>query len=311
MQVFAADTPLPDDARGGVLAIGKFDGVHRGHQNVIAAARAAATARALPLAAATFDPHPRTLFNPDAASFHLQSPAQMQRALAALGAARLFALRFDAALMAMSDRDFAARILVERFGVAHVVVGQNFRFGHERCGSVDSLAALGQSLGFSVEAAPPALIAPGGGWISSTAIRAALAEGDIISATSMLGRPWTIDGVVQEGFRRGRTIGFPTLNVPLGAYQRPRLGVYAVRVDIGDGLWRDGVANIGVNPTTGELPAPLLETHLFHFDEELYGRRIETQLIAFLRPEAKFASLEAMQIQIQQDAQTARALLST
>ena len=309
MLVHAASAELPPSAKGAAIALGNFDGVHSGHQAVIAAARLAAQARGAPLAAAVFTPHPRRFFQADAPAFAVQSPSQRASALAALGVMHLFEIGFDAAMAQMSDADFAAQILAARLGAAHVSVGADFRFGRGRGGDAASLARLGAAAGFSVDAAAPVI--ERGEKISSSAIRAAISEGDMPAAARMLTRPWGIEGEVVRGFARGRGIGAPTANVRLGDYVRPRLGIYAVRVDIGDGAPRPGVASVGVNPTVGALPEPLLEAHLFDFDADLYGRVIEVRLIAFLRPEEKFDSVEAMSRQIEQDCARARAVLAS
>ncbi|GAN00051.1 riboflavin kinase [alpha proteobacterium U9-1i] len=308
MRVHPASAQVPDDARGAALALGNFDGVHRGHQAVIASARAAADALNTPLGVAVFAPHPRRVFQPDAAPFRLQTNAQRARALAALGVDHLYEIAFTRETASLSDEAFAKAILSQRLGARHVSVGADFRFGRGRMGDADSLMRLGEHHGFSADAVAP--VSNGEEKFSSTAIRAAIAKGDMDAAARMLSRPWAIEGTVLRGFQRGRTIGVPTANVALGEYAHPRLGVYAVRVDVGDGALRAGVASVGVNPTVGALPAPLLEAHIFDFDGDLYGRTIETQLFAFLRPEATFASMDEMARQIESDATQARALLA-
>ncbi|MEJ0059950.1 MAG: bifunctional riboflavin kinase/FAD synthetase [Terricaulis sp.] len=310
MRRFLPDDEIPDDAKGAAIALGNFDGVHLGHQGVIAAARASANARGLKLlGAAAFEPHPRRLFQPDAPPFRLQSRDQRARALDALGLDLLFKIRFDRALSQMTDEDFARHVLHERLGAAHVSVGFDFRYGRGRMGDVERLRAQGAALGFTVDVVAPIEGGPPGEKISSTAVRAAIATGDMDGATRMLGRPWAIEGEVLRGFARGRALGIPTANVALGDYVRPRLGVYAVRADIGDGVSRPGVANIGITPTTGALQEPILEAHIFDFDADLYGRTIEVALIAFLREERKYGSVEEMMPQIEDDVRQARALL--
>lgn len=296
-------------ATGASAALGNMDGVHLGHQAVIADAARAAAALEAPLAAVVFDPHPRLFFQPDAAPFHLQTPGQRARALAALGVARVIELRFDADLASLTDFGFAAETLAQGLGLRHVSVGADFRFGRGRMGDAEALARHGRALGFSVGAVAP--VGDGfGAKISSTAIRTALAEGRPEDAGRWLGRPFAIQGAVLTGFQRGRTIGVPTANVELGAYQRPAFGVYAVRADLGDGIWRAGVANVGVKPTVSSELLPLVETHVFDFEGDLYGRTIEVGLLHFLRPERKFESFEALTRQIAEDAAQARRLLS-
>jgi riboflavin kinase/FMN adenylyltransferase len=310
MRRFSPDDAIPDDAKGAAIALGNFDGVHLGHQGVIASARAAASARALTqLGAAAFEPHPRRLFQPDAPPFRLQTRDQRARALDALGVDLLFKIRFDRALSQMSDEEFARHVLSERLGAAHVSVGFDFRYGRGRMGDVDSLRAQGAALGFSVGVVGAIEGGPPGEKISSTAVRAAIATGDMDGAARMLGRPWAIEGEVLRGFARGRALGIPTANIALGEYVRPHFGVYAVRVDVGDGAARPGVANIGITPTIGALSEPILEAHIFDFDADLYGRTIEVALIAFLREERKYASVEEMMPQVAEDIRQARALL--
>lgn len=307
MHVHPPTGALPADAKGAAIALGNFDGVHLGHQAVIATARDAAQAIGAPLGVALFKPHPRRFFQPDAPAFRLQSDAQRLRALAELGVAHVFEIAFDKALSETSDADFARNVLAGRIGARHVSVGEDFRFGHRRMGDAARLTELGAQLGFTVLP-----VAPVGedARISSTAIREALTRGDVRAAARLLGRPWAIEGEVQRGFARGRDFGFPTANVNLGDYLTPRLGIYAVRVDLGDGVLKPGVASVGINPTTGALPKPLLETHVFDFDADLYGRKIETSLIEFLRPEEKFENVEVMRRQMDRDAEAARALLA-
>lgn len=306
MRTIGADDPVPDDARGAAIALGNFDGVHRGHRAVIAAA----AGHGIPSAAAVFTPHPRRYFKPDAPPFRLQSDAQRARALAAEGVGTVHTLRFDAAMAARDDVSFVRDILIGRLGAAHVAVGVDFRFGHDRVGDVVRLQALGAQYGFTVEAVDAVDDARHAGKVSSSDIRAAVGSGDMADAAALLGRPWAIEGVVIDGFKRGRTIGFATANVGLGDYVRPKFGVYATRTDVGDGVWRAGVANVGVKPTVGGDHEPLLETHILDWTGDIYGRTVETQLLHFLRPEQKFESFDALKMQIAKDADQARALLA-
>lgn len=294
-------------ARGAAIAMGNFDGVHAGHKAVIASARRVALAQRLTLAALVFEPHPRRFLDPQAPPFLLQTSHQRERALAALAVSEVFEIGFDAKLAQLSDSEFAERILRDMLGVAHVSVGANFRFGKDRVGDASKLAALGVELGFSVDAV--AAVRSDGERVSSSAIRRAIAAGDVAGAAHLLGRPWAIEAVVQRGFARGRDFGFPTANLALGAYIRPKLGIYAVRVSV-DGETYPGVANIGVNPSVGALPAPLLEAHLFDFDADLYDKLIEVELIAYLRPEEKFDDLAALKQQMIADAQAAKIVLA-
>jgi riboflavin kinase/FMN adenylyltransferase len=307
MSSLGPTSTIPNDARGAAIALGNFDGVHVGHQAVIASAADAADDLGVALGVAVFEPHPRKFFKPDTAPFRLQSARQRARALADLGVEEVFEIGFDAALASSTDREFGERVLRDLLGVAHVSVGADFEFGKGRCGDVESLKRLGDELGFGVDA-----VAPVGGddKISSTGIREAIARGDMAAASEMLTRPWAIEGEVLRGFQRGRTLGFPTANVALGEYVRPRLGVYAVRVDLGDGVLLPGAASVGVNPTLdAPLPEPLLEAHLFDFSGDLYGKTIEVELVAFLRDEAKFESLGELKRQMTQDVIDARRAL--
>jgi riboflavin kinase/FMN adenylyltransferase len=297
---------IPNDARGAAIALGNFDGVHLGHQAVIASARAVAEARDVALGAAVFEPHPRRFFAPDAPPFRLQTNAQRARALAVCGVREVFEIGFDAAMAQSSDRIFAERVLAQTLGASHVSIGADFRFGKGRSGDAASLAAFGREFGFTVEAVAPV---GDGEKISSTSIRTAIAAGEMKSAASMLGRPWAIEGEVVRGFQRGADFGFPTANIALGDYVRPRLGIYAVRVDLGDGVLLPGAASVGVNPTVGALPEPVLEAHLFDFSGDLYGRTIEVELIDFLRAEAKFEDTAALKRQMTQDVIDARRAL--
>jgi len=308
MRVHAASTPVPDDARGAAIALGNFDGVHMGHQAVIASARAAAEALGAPVGVSVFEPHPRRVFQPDLPPFRLQTSAQRARALVALGIDHLYEIAFSAELAHLSDEEFAHDVLQRRLGARHVSVGADFRFGRARMGDAGALTRFGARMGFSTDAVAP--VSRGMEKLSSTAIRAAITDGDVGAAAMLLSRPWAIEGEVQRGFQRGRAIGVPTANLNLRDYVRPKLGIYAVRIDIGDSIWRPGVASVGVNPTVGALPAPILEAHIFDFDGDLYGRMIEVQMIAFQRAEAKFESMEAMARQIETDSAQARALLS-
>lgn len=294
---------IPVGARGAAIALGNFDGVHRGHQAVIASAQA----HSAHLGVALFCPHPRRFFQPDAPPFRLQSDAQRARALAALGVKDLFEIGFDAGLAKRSDEDFARELLRDRLGVSHVSVGADYRFGRGRMGDAARLRELGATYGFSVDAVDAVKV--DGERYSSTSARAAIAAGDMDKTTAILSRPWAVEGIVQRGFQRGRGFGFATANVPLGEYTRPRLGIYAVRVII-DGASLPGVASVGVNPTVGALPEPLLEAHVFDFDAELYGKTIEVEMIAFLRDEAHFADIEALKTQMADDAAKARAILA-
>lgn len=304
---------LGEALKGASVAVGAFDGVHRGHQAVIASAREAAKALGAPLGVVSFDPHPRRWFQPDAAPFRLMQPEQMAAALAPLGVERLYLLPFDGEMAAMSDREFAERVLGGGpdggLGVRHVSVGFDFTFGKGRTGSPEALRSYGETSGFTVSVTPRIDDADGLK-LSSSAVREALKAGDMARATAILGRPFAIRGEVIHGDKRGRTIGVPTANIDMGDYMRPAYGVYATRTRLVDGRVVDGVASLGVRPMFA-VETPLLEVWLFDFDGDLYGQTIETQLIAFLRGEERFDGLEALKAQIDADAAAARVILAS
>jgi len=308
IEVFRGWRDLPETARGAAVAVGAFDGVHRGHQAVIAAARQAADTIGSPLAVVSFDPHPRRWFQPDAAPFRLMSAGQMARALAPLGVDRLYLLPFDGEMAAMTDVEFARRVLADGLGIRHAAIGFDFTFGRGRSGSPEALRTYGETLGFTVSTTER-IDDPHGLKLSSSAVREALKAGDMARAAAILGRPFAIEGEVIHGDKRGRTIGVPTANVALGDYMRPAYGVYATRTRLPDGRVIDGVANLGVRPMF-EIETPLLEVWLFDFAEDLYGQTVETELVAFLRGELNFESLDALKVQIDADADAARAILA-
>ena len=292
--------------RGAAVALGNFDGVHLGHQAVIGQAAAAARELGCPLGVITFDPHPRRLFHPDEPSFRLMTLDQQARALQALGVERFYVLGFDFEMASFSDREFAQFVLHEGLGVRHVAVGFDISFGKGRTGSPALMKAYGEAFGFGVSVAEA--VGEGEGKFSSTGVREALRDGHPEAAAAILGRPFAIEGVVRRGQQLGRQLGFPTANVFMADYVTPRLGVYATCTRLPDGRLLPGVANIGNNPTTGEVETRL-EVWIFDFDEDLYGQVIETQLHAFLRPEEKFGSIELMVEQIHRDEAQARAIL--
>jgi riboflavin kinase / FMN adenylyltransferase len=308
MDIFRHYTGLPADARGGVVAIGNFDGIHLGHQFVIAEAGALARVANAPHAVLTFEPHPRSVFQPNAAPFRLTPFRVKAELLRGLGVGLLYNLHFDLEFAALSAEDFVRQVLVGGLGLREAVVGYDFVFGHRRQGNAALLTRMGEALGFGVTIVEP--VQQGSEIYSSTRIRALLVEGKPRAAAALLGRPWEIDGRVEQGDRRGRTIGFPTANIELADYLRPAAGVYAVRAAIGrDGAWRDGVANLGLRPTFGGSDLRL-EVHLFDFAGDLYGRHLRVALVDYIRPERKFAGLDALKAQIAADAMQARAMLA-
>jgi riboflavin kinase / FMN adenylyltransferase len=308
MQIVRDWRGLPDALKGAAVAVGAFDGVHRGHQAVIAGAKAATDRLGAPLGVVSFDPHPRRWFQPDAAPFGLMTADQMAEALAPLGVDILYLLPFDAEMAGMSDSGFAERVLAQGLGIRHAGVGFDFTFGKGRSGSPEALRTYGERLGFTVSVAER-LDDADGLKLSSSAVREALKAGDMARAAAILGRPFAIRGEVIHGDKRGRTIGVPTANIELNGYMRPAYGVYAVRTRLPDGRVIDGVASLGVRPMYA-LEMPLLEVWLFDFDEEIYGQTVDTQLIAWLRGEEKFDGLEALKVQIDADAKAARAALA-
>lgn len=307
MTLLASDAPLPPDYRGAVIALGNFDGFHRGHQAVVAGACARAHAEGRPAIVATFDPHPARFFRPDVPPFRLTTIEQRARLFAAAGADATLVLSFDAALAALDPPAFVADMLAARFGAAAVVTGTDYTFGRARAGTADLLATLGAAHGFATETVPA--VSDAGGPISSSRIRAALQGGDCAEAACLLTRPFAIRGAVIHGDKVGRTIGYPTANLDLADYLRPRYGIYAVRARLDDGRIVDGAANLGIRPSF-DPPKELLEPYLFDFTGDLYGRTMEVELIAFLRPEAKFDTLEALTTQMDADCLEARRILS-
>jgi riboflavin kinase/FMN adenylyltransferase len=311
MRLFRHIQSVPGDARGAVVAIGNFDGLHRGHQVVIAAARARADADGRALALMTFRPHPRRFFRPADEPFRLTPFRAKVRAIADLGVDTLFVWRFDAQMASISAEAFVEKILHGGVGATHVVVGHDFAFGNKRGGNADLLRTKGDELGFGVTVVEPAKDAENEIY-SSSVIRQYLRDGQPQRAAALLGRLWEMEGRVLEGDQRGRTIGFPTANVEPAEYMRPASGVYAVRAGITTGdktQWYDGVANFGVRPTVdGERL--LLETHLFDFTGDLYGKYIRVALVEHLRPERKFENFAALQEQIAADSQQAREYLA-
>jgi len=307
MQRLTLDAPVPDHLRGAILALGNFDGFHLGHQAVVGRAVQRAAHERRPVIVATFDPHPVRYFYPHTPPFRLTNLDQRERLFAQAGADAMVVFHFDAALAATSAEDFIADLLAARIGAKGVVTGIDFTFGANRGGNSQVLADLGARHGIAAEAVAP--IAFDGLPVSSSRIREALVAGDPATATRLLTRPFAIQGVVDHGDKRGRHLGYPTANVALGSYLRPAYGIYAVRVRLDDGSEYGGVANLGIRPTF-DPPVELLETHLFDFADDLYGRTIDVALHAFLRPEAKFTDMNALVRQMDADSAKARTLLS-
>lgn len=299
--------PTPAPLRNAILALGNFDGFHLGHQAVAGRAIEWARAEGRPAIIATFDPHPMRLFQPDAPPFRLTTLDQRKRLFAAAEADAMLVFRFTADLARKSAEDFVA-LLVDHLGAAGVVTGEDFTFGKGRSGTLAHLKELGAPLGLRAEAVVP-VTDESGEIVSSSRIRTALHKGDCATATRLLTRPFTIEGVVQHGDKLGRTLDFPTANIALGTYLRPAYGVYAVRGRLADGRVLDGVANLGIRPMF-DPPKELLETYFFDFAGDLYDQTIEVQLIAHIRAEAKFDGLDALKAAIAQDCEAARQILA-
>ena len=310
MRIYRNWKDLGPQARGASVAMGNFDGVHLGHQAVIALARAEGARLGRPLGIITFEPHPRQHFAPDAPPFRLMNAETRAHRLEKIGVEVLYELPFGADLTAMTPAEFARNVLAEGLGIAHVVVGSDFRFGKGRAGGVDDLRRFGAELGFGVTVAE--LVTEEGAEVSSTAIRQALSEGRPRDAARMLGHWHRIDGAVRGGDKRGRELGYPTANMSIDSLHPPRFGIYAVKADVLTGPHRGsylGAASVGVRPMfNGEIPN--LETFLFDFSGDLYGAQLSVALIDYLRPEAKFDSIAALVAQMDADCARAREILA-
>ena len=293
---------VPAGWRGGVVALGNFDGFHRGHQAVVGAALGQARAAGRPALVATFDPHPARAFRPDAPPFALTTTGQKLDLLAAFGVDATVVFPFDAAFAALPGEAFVGDWLVADIGASAVVSGADFTFGHKRSCDTADLARLGGEVGIAATVVPA--VADAAGILSSSRIRDLLRAADPAGAAALLTRPFTVRGAVEHGAKLGRTLGFPTANVRLADYLRPAYGVYAVRAQV-DGRWVDGVANLGVRPMFTP-PVELLEVHLFDWVGDLYGRTIDVALVAFLRPEWRLDGLDALRAQIDRDCADAR-----
>ena len=298
--------PVPANLRGAILALGNFDGFHLGHQAVVGEAIDWAKAEGRPAIVATFDPHPVRHFVPDAAPFRLTTLDQREELFAAAGADAMLVFHFDGELAGTTAGDFVGKLLGKRIGAAGVVTGEDFTFGKARGGNIAVLRAEGATCGIGVRTVGPVL--DRGEPVSSSRIRAALQQGDPAEAARLLTRPFAIRGVVEHGDKVGRTLGYPTANLPLGTYLRPRYGIYAVTGRLPDGRALQGAANLGVRPTF-DPPRELLEPFFFDFDEDLYGQEIEVAFHHFIRPEAKFDSLDALKVRMDADCDEARRLL--
>jgi len=311
MRLFRTWSEVPAPLKGGVLALGNFDGLHLGHQAVLGKAVEIARAKGVSAGAMTFEPHPRLFFKPDQEAF-LLSPFRIKaRLIAALGLDYLYVQSFDSEFQQRTAENFVSEILGGGLGISHIVVGYDYVFGFQRKGNVALLNELSARYGFGVTAVGE-LTLPGGVRYSSTNVRNLLKDGRPEDAAKLLGRYWEIEGRVEHGDQRGRTLGFPTANVAYRDYLHPKKGVYAIRAGVDHGadtIWHDGVANFGNRPTFDKKDV-LLEAHLFDFAEDLYARHLRVALVDYIRPEQKFESLDALKAQIAADSQTARRLLA-
>ena len=305
MRIFHDWRDLPEGARGTVVALGNFDGVHSGHAHLLRTGHAARPDA--PLAVLSFEPHPREVFRPDDPPFRLTLPAERAAALAALGVTTLYELPFNQAFSAMTAEAFVSGVLHHGIGARHLVCGPDYAFGHRRGGDAQFLTDRAEALGIGLTVVPPLM--DSAGQISSSRIRRALQDGYPERATAKLGRPWTIRGVVAHGDARGRTIVFPTANIALGRHLEPARGVYAVTVTLPDSQTRHGAANIGRRPTVNAGPESRLEVNVFDFTGDLYGQELSVALHAFLRPEQKFSGLDELRARIAADCAEARRIL--
>ncbi|WP_242414992.1 bifunctional riboflavin kinase/FAD synthetase [Sphingomonas panni] len=307
MQRLDGGAAVPGPLRGGIVALGNFDGFHAGHQAVVGRAVERARAEGRPAIVATFDPHPRRFFQPGLPPLRLTSLDQRERLFAEAGADAMLVFPFDAALAGLSAEGFATERLVERIGAGGVVTGTDFTFGKGRSGDVATLQALGERYGFSAETVAP--VGDGQAVVSSSRIRDALREGRPREAAALMTRPFAIEGVVEHGAKLGRQLGYPTANLAMGGYLRPAYGIYAVTGRLADGRVLKGAANLGIRPTIEGEPVELLEPYFFDFSGDLYGQTIEVALIEYLRGEEKFESLDALKVQMAADCDRARAVL--
>jgi riboflavin kinase/FMN adenylyltransferase len=306
MDIFHGYDHVPPGARGAAIAIGNFDGVHKGHQALIARARVAAQGLGVRTAALVFEPHPREFFQPARPLFRLTPLPQKLKLLEIYGVELTYVIPFEQEFASMSAETFVERVLVAGLGVRHVVIGHNFLFGRSRTGNAGQMVDLGRAFGFGVSVVPP--VGDGGEIYSSSAVRAELAQGDITGAAEMLGHRWKVEGVVQGGARRGTGLGYPTANIALGKGATLAHGIYAVHVGV-DGARHQGAAYLGTRPTFDD-GSPVLEVFLFDFDGDLYGRTIEVEFVEFLRGDRQFDGPDALKAQMDGDCARARDILT-
>lgn len=306
MERLDSGSAVPPHLRGAIVALGNFDGFHLGHQAVAGRAVEWAKAEGRPAIIATFDPHPVRHFFPNLPPFRLTTLDQRQRIFWEAGADAMLVFHFDDKLAATSAEAFV-QSLIDDYHAAGVVTGTDFTFGQGRGGNVGLLTQKGQSLGLRTEAVEPVLL--DGEIVSSSRIREALQTGDCATAAQLMTRPFAVEGMVQHGDKVGSDIGYPTANIDMGKYLRPAYGIYAIRGCLPGGRIVDGVANLGIRPMF-EPPKELLEPYFFDFSEDLYGQTVEIEFIQYLRPEAKFDSIEELTAQIARDCEHARQILA-
>jgi len=312
MRIFRHYTDLPEDARGSVVAIGNFDGIHKGHQVVINEAGSIARATGKPWAVMSFEPHPDALFKPDCEPFRLSTMRTKAHMIEQLGSDELLVQHFDFAFAGLTAQAFVEEVLVKGLGATHVVAGYDFQFGQKRQGDCETLLYMGRDQGFGFTAVPK-VVDEQGVVYSSTRVRDDLRAGDPRAAAQVLGRAFEVEGRVEHGDQRGRQLGFPTANLHLGDFLRPALGVYAIRAGLDEGSqthWVDGVCNIGKRPTFDKGDDVVMEAHLFDFDADLYGKHLRVKLIERLRAEQKFDGLDAIKTQIAIDCEKAKEILA-
>lgn len=310
MRIVRSWNDVPNSLKGGVVALGNFDGLHLGHQAVLGAALGIAKSNNAPAAVMTFEPHPRAFFKPTQDAFRLCPFRMKARLIAALGLDYLYVQAFDQKFSERSAESFVRDVLVGGLGISHIVVGYDYVFGHKRSGNVEVLKSFAGRLGFGVTAVEQKKL-DGGIRFSSTNIRNHLKEGLCSEAAQLLGRYWEIEGRVVQGDQRGRLLGFPTANLPYKNYLHPKKGVYAVRAGIDRGpktVWHNGVANFGNRPTFDKTDT-LLEVHLLDGEADLYGEHLRVALVEHIRAEEKFDGIDALKAQIAEDCGTARDLL--
>jgi riboflavin kinase/FMN adenylyltransferase len=310
MHIYRHHENLPAEARGAAIAIGNFDGVHKGHCEVIHKAGAIAKDASIPWAVLTFEPHPRSVFQSGTAPFRLTPFRSKARALEALGVDLMIVQKFNREFSQKPAEDFVKSVLVDGFGAKHLISGYDFVFGHNRKGNSKLLVSMGKQLGFGFTAIN-AVESREGFVYSSTRVRQYLENGDVRGAADILGRTFAIEGRVAHGAKLGRSIGFPTANIHLGSLMRPKRGVYAVRAILeGEDQIIEGVSSIGHRPTVNGI-GDLLEVYLFDFDADIYGRRISVELIEFIREEAKYDTVAEMRKEIVRDVEKALTILQS